>query len=381
MLKITDKSQCCGCEACIQVCPQNCITMETDSEGFNYPSVNSEKCIGCELCEKVCPIVNAKKCSENAIKTYAAYVKDDNTRLRSSSGGLFSIFAMEIINSGGIVYGAAFDEQWCVHHIKAETAEELDALRGSKYLQSRIEDTYKQVNYYLKSGRKVLFTGTACQIAGLKGYLRHDYENLFTVDVLCHGVPSPKVWKKYLSEKEDVHKAKITNALFRLKNTGWKNYNTKLEFNNGDCEEQIHINDIYMRLFLSNICLRPSCYACKFKALERPSDITIGDSWGIEKYMPDMDDDRGTSVVIIHSDKGMFLFSRCKENLVYKIAETDKILSPAADSRKSVIMHPKRDKFFKYLNNGYSIARLSSLTNSTLKSKILSKIKLIKSKY
>ena len=205
MIKIDKKQKCCGCSACVQVCPKQCIEMKEDSEGFWYPQVKRDVCVKCGLCEQVCPIIQEdshKYSYEGIVSSYSAYSNKEEIRLASSSGGIFTILAEQIILDGGIVFGAAFDENYLVHHIAIDTIEGLSQLRGSKYLQSRIENTYIEAKKYLDSDCNVLFSGTACQIAGLKRFLRKEYENLLTVDVLCHGVPSQKVWKLYLDEKK-----------------------------------------------------------------------------------------------------------------------------------------------------------------------------------
>lgn len=379
MIEIKDKEQCSGCYACVSVCPKNCISMKADEEGFWYPEVNKDICIQCNLCEKICPVIKNEYAKDKEVNAYVSYTKDDETRMKSSSGGLFTMFAEEVINKGGVVFGAAFDDKFLVHHVAIERIEELKIIQGSKYLQSRIENTYKDAQNYLNQGRKILFSGTACQIAGLKSFLRKEYDNLFTIDVLCHGVPSPKVWQKYINEKE---KEKEYNCLikqieFRNKVTGWKKYSLKMTFSNSKIYTEVFPIDEYMRLFLRDICLRPSCHDCKFKSLNRPADITLGDCWGIENYMPDMDDDKGTSVVLVHSKKGQTMLDCLADKINIKAAEVDKALPPTADSRKSVSMHPNRKKFFENLNKGASVSKLVKLTEPSFVRKCVRKIKRI----
>lgn len=375
MILLTDKKNCCGCSACVQKCPKQCIKMKEDEEGFFYPEIDKLKCIDCSMCEKVCPVINVKR-TEQEVVAYVAYANDDDVRMKSSSGGLFTLFAKKILSEHGVIFGAAFDNELMVHHVSVETLEELNRLQGSKYLQSSIENTYQEAEQFLKAGRKVLFTGTACQIAGLKQFLRKKYNLLYTVDVLCHGVPSPKVWKRYLEHSEKYHGGAVTQVFFREKKFGWKAYSMKLKFSNSKVYERIFKKDLFMRLFLSNMCLRPSCHDCKYKSLDRPSDITIGDSWGIEHYMPDMDDDKGTSVVLVHSQQGEQLFDLCKSEMMFKSAEIDKILPPTADSRKSVAMHSRRARFFRKLNAGSSIPELSKMLKPSLLKRVLRKMKI-----
>lgn len=347
MIKIAEKEKCCGCSACAQVCPKQCIRMRIDREGFQYPHVDSRACINCGLCEKVCPInADNNRIKKDPKATFIAYSENCDVRMKSSSGGIFTELAEHTINNGGIVFGAAFDFDFSVHHVSVETTQRLKELQGSKYLQSRIENSYSEAKAALEQGQKVLFSGTPCQLAGLMSFLHKDYSNLITVDVLCHGVPSPMVWKKYVKEQEHSFGAKLKSVSFRDKTKGWKKYFVRLEFKNQKHLEQIHYENTFMRLFLSNVCLRPSCYECLFKTMDRPADITLGDCWGVEGHSPEMDDDRGTSVVIIHSSKGEALINAIRNRINIKQCELDVALPLESDSRKSVKKPLKRDSFF-----------------------------------
>ena len=241
MIELVDKHACCGCSACVQKCPRQCISIVEDEEGFLYPVVNKEDCIDCGLCEKVCPVIHQSE-EHKPLKTYAVKNKDEDIRMLSSSGGFFTLLAEEVIKEGGVVFGAKFDDRWEVKHDYTETIGGLHVFRSSKYVQSRIEDNYKKAESFLKSGRRVLFSGTPCQIAGLKRFLRKEYDNLLTVDFVCHGVPSPKVWRRYLTEtvahmcdknsvssdpisKENAH---IESISFRNKCSGWKKFSFAL---------------------------------------------------------------------------------------------------------------------------------------------------------
>ena len=366
-----NKKGCCGCTACLHVCPVKCITMQEDEEGFLYPVIKKEKCIHCHKCEKVCPVRNENN-TNTKTETYVGYSKDDEIRKQSSSGGIFSVVAEWILLQNGVIFGAAFDENFEVHHIVIERKEELEKLRGSKYVQSRLEKVYPEVKQYLEIKRKVLFTGTACQIAGLKRYLNKEYENLYTVDVLCHGVPSPKIWRMYLEEKEKQYHASIEKYEFRNKENGWNNYSINIIFSNKQRYCVHFFEDKYMRLFLGNIDLRPSCYACHFKGFPRVSDMTIGDSWGIEKSMPDMNDDKGTSIILVHSSKGGRMFGAIRENLIVKEAILDEVLSPTAQSRRSVELHPNRKKFWEGVKRGESFDVLCGYVQKNFIQKVVS---------
>lgn len=323
MIQITDKYKCCGCEACAQKCPRQCIQMRTDKEGFWYPEVNKIECIDCGLCEKVCPIINSNEI-KRPLKVYAAINPNEEIRQNSSSGGIFSLLAQYVLSEEGVIFGAKFNNKQEVIHGYCENVEELSAFRGSKYVQSRIGDSYKQAEAFLKVGRKVLFSGTSCQIAGLHKFLRKEYENLLTIDVVCHGVPSPLVWKKYYEEvllkkvvKEKGGGQPIISDMyisFRDKSNGWKKYNFLVKNAHDTLYKECFRENPFMKIFLQNISLRPSCYACPAKLGKSGSDITLGDYWGIEHYYPEMDDDKGTSLVMINTEKGfdIFLQMKCK---------------------------------------------------------------------
>lgn len=367
MIEIKNKKDCCGCGSCAQVCPVNCIIMIEDREGFLYPKVEKEKCVDCNLCIKGCPIQSIYSNLDNKVKpiAYAAFVKEDEIRLSSSSGGIFSVLVHIILRENGVVFGAAFDSNMSVHHIAIEDENELYKLQGSKYIQSRIDDTFQEVSYFLKRGRKVLYSGTACQIAGLKRYLGRDYNNLYTVDVLCHGVPSPKVWRKYLVSKEQLAGSQVKKVYFRKKQTGWKTFSIELQFNNSKKYEQVFYKDVYMLMFLKNICLRPSCYNCKFKSLSRLSDITLGDFWGIENIAPEMDNNKGTSIVLIQSDKGKRLFHDISNSIEIKSIDAKTALPDTFDSMRSVQPHVKRNDFFDQLDTT-SIQKLGKMVQPSL---------------
>lgn len=372
MIRLTKKANCCGCGACAQSCPKNCISMEPDSEGFLYPKVDETQCVNCGLCEKVCPILFKQKPDSIKVAAYAAYTSNSELREKSSSGGFFSLLAQEILNRGGTVAGAAFDADFSVRHILVENDAELDRLRGSKYVQSRMEDTYVQIRDLLKQGRPVLFTGVACQIAGLKAFLGREYENLYTVDVLCHGVPSPKVWAHYRREQAQIHGTTLEEVSFRDKRKGWRHYSMALNFAEGVEYCRPGAEDTYLRVFLRDLCLRPSCHSCRFKDFPRLSDLTIGDAWGIERHMPDLDDDHGTSVVLVNSEKGMGLWNAVADNAVSRQGELDVLLPKSADSRKSVKPHPNRSRFFAALNRGDSMEQLCKLTRKSPYRRLLS---------
>lgn len=306
MINLKNKQDCCGCSACAQRCPKQCITMAEDEEGFLYPQVDTSKCVDCHLCEKVCPVINQDE-ARTPLKVYAAKNSDDEIRLKSSSGGIFTLLAEQTIKDGGVVFGACWDKEWNVKHDYVDKISDLQRFRSSKYLQSVIGDNYLKAEQFLKTGRKVMFTGTPCQIAGLKHFLRKEYDNLLAVEVICHSVPSPGVWQQYLAEKLQTlgwNKSDISHISFRSKATGWKGYSFMIENNNGNVFSELGSNNAFMRGFLENLYTRPSCQMCPAKQLKSGSDITLGDFWGINSLMPEIDDDKGVSVVIVNTEKG-----------------------------------------------------------------------------
>lgn len=372
MLKLKRKQDCCGCSACAQVCPQNCISMTADEEGFLYPKIDEQRCIRCRKCEAACPIFNKQASQSPAPDAYAAYANDSGLRRVSSSGGIFSLLARWVLRQNGVVFGAAFAEDHSVHHIMIDCETDLPLLQGSKYVQSRIENTYVEAKQQLELGKIVLFSGVACQIAGLRAFLKKDWDKLYTVDVLCHGVPSPKVWQQYLTSQKQIYGSEISRISFRNKAEGWKQFSMELVFRNGETYRQTLHTDPYMRYFLSDICLRPSCYSCQFKELPHPSDLTLGDAWGIEGWMPEMDDDQGTSLVFVNTPAGQVCWDAIQDSLRMQSGEADVMLPPSSDSRHSVIEHINRSRFMKAVNNNESPEQLQKLLHRSFFLRVLS---------
>lgn len=376
MIEIKDKENCCGCYACYNICPKLCITMKTDNEGFWYPNIDKNKCINCNLCEKVCPIINPVKRADSKKIAYASMNKDEQVRMKSSSGGMFSILAEYIIKNNGVVYGAGFDEDFNIKHKRILCNTDLDSLRGSKYVQSSIGDIYKQVKNDLESNKPVLFTGTPCQVEGLRSYLKKEYINLITMDFICHGVPSPLVWKKYLEEMKKSKQENIKNIYFRNKDIGWKIFSLKIIFDEKIYSNTLN-NDLFMKGFLQDVYLRPSCYNCKFKKINRISDITVADFWGIENVLPKMDDDRGTSLIVVHSEKGKQLFDELSEKMIVNEVNLNEAIKYNSSMITSVKYNKKRKKFFMELNSRKNlIDLLSRYTRISFSIKLKNKIKM-----
>ncbi len=349
----TDKINCSGCGACYEICPVKCITMKKDNEGFLYPEVNSKECINCRRCESVCHYKN-KPQTKQIDNVYAVYSKDKNVLNNSSSGGVFYHLAKEILKQDGVVFGACFNENFKVVHSYTNNEAELSRFMGSKYVQSDVGNSFNQVKVFLNNGKKVLFSGTPCQINGLISYLGKDYENLITLDFICHGVPSPDAWSKYLEEIKKKYNSQIKSISFRDKTYGWKVFSMKIVFENG--EEYIRkVNeDEYLRHFLTDISLRQSCNSCNAKGIKRASDITVADFWGIENVKILNDDDNGVSVLITRSKKAEELFALIKNELVFKESDIETVIKLNPSIINSVCMNSLRERFFKTLNkNGF----------------------------
>lgn len=347
---IINKTDCMGCYACYNICPIKCITMEVDREGFWYPKIDRSICVGCGLCDEVCPSLNKKEVN-NKPQAYACINKDEKIRSESSSGGMFTIIAEYVFENGGVVFGVGFNDLFEVEHSYVERKEELNKFRGSKYVQSKVGDTYKQAKAFLENKRLVLYSGTPCQISGLHSYLGSYYENLITIDLICHGVPSPSVWSKYVKFREINSKSKVKEISFRKKTFGWKKFSEYFLFENDFVYLESLDKDLYLQSFLKNICLRPSCYYCKFKSLHRESDITLADFWGIEHINPKMDDDKGTSLIFLNSQKGIVLFSKIKKNMKFEKVDIDEAVQYNVAAIKASNNNPKRNLFMNNINS------------------------------
>ena len=326
--------------------------MLEDEEGFLYPKVDESLCISCDLCLKVCPVQHPVTESRKPLKTLAALSKDEAMRVVSSSGGVFSLLATSVLTDGGRTWGAAFDINWKVVHKFVDKKEKLSLFRGAKYLQSDVSHSFREVEHCLKEGRKVLFSGTPCQVAGLRNYLRKEYKNLYTVDLVCHGVPSFKVFKAFLNE--NFGDRTLADISFRDKTTGWKSYNLCIKYwDDGVLKEKkiLRGDNVYMQGFISNLYLRPSCYKCPVKCGKSGSDITLGDFWGIEKEAPEMDDAKGTSLILLNTQKGEELFSLISSSTNYKELSYESAYRENESLEKSSQYNSWRSIFFEDLED------------------------------
>lgn len=361
-INILDKNKCCGCMACMNSCPVNAIEMKENEEGFLEPVVN-ETCIHCGKCVRACPVLTPHYENEKQPEVYAVRAEDE-IRAQSSSGGMFSLFAREILNKGGYVCGAAFDEDIELKHILINQEEEMPKLRGSKYLQSHISLVYREIQKLLKKEIPVLFSGTPCQVAGLKNFLGKEYPNLYTLDILCHGVASQKLFSQYLEEKFE--KKEIRRVGFRDKELGWGC--TKIHVNLKDGTDYIGTDkdDTYEMGFHSNLFIRKSCINCIFAQFPRQGDITCGDFWGISKLDPSQHDKKGTSLVFVNTPKGREIFEKIQSDSNVKIKEYDFSITKKIKNRikPNVSPNPKREDLFQMLKENSLENAVNHIKNS-----------------
>lgn len=351
-IDVSDKEDCCGCTACKNVCPVNAIEMKEDEEGFLYPVIDENKCINCTLCKATCPILNKKKEKKIEQKAYILNNKDMEIRTESTSGGAFTEISKYILNKNGIVYGAAFNDLFKVEHQKATKEEELSKFRNSKYVQSDLNNTFKEIKEYLEEGRFVCFSGTPCQIEGLNCFLKKKYEKLVLVDVVCRAVPSPKFLREYLTyiKEKKLNKEQIQSIFFRDKSKyGYKYTQMKITSKGNNYENGIE-TDPYLRAFFNGYSIRNSCMSCKFKKRYRISDFTMWDCFNVENFDKNMDDNKGTTRILIHTEKGRKIFDEIKENFIYKEIDADKIVEDSKEMVRPNKINPNRKEFFEDFN-------------------------------
>lgn len=375
MIRLNHKSDCCGCSACASVCGRSAIEMCADEEGFLYPRVDAEKCVHCGLCETVCPVLRYDKLEtkEASPRVFAVRHRDPDTWSRSSSGGAFTPLVKFVLDRGGCVFGAAYNERMEVVHCKAETMEETLRFRGSKYVQSNLNGVYKQVRAELRSGRMVLFSGTPCQCEGLRGFLLKPYPNLVIVDIMCHCVPSPKLFADYVRFVEKKAGEKISKIFMKDKALGWGNQSPRITFRSGKEWFNTPETHLWNFIFYSQFATRPSCHECRFANYRHPGDITIGDFWGIEKSHPDFFDERGISLLFTNTPRGEEVFDAVKGDFSYLESDVRRCVQPN-------LIHPvspnvNRDSFWRGYKR-HSFRKVRSLYFwFRLKNRVKNKIK------
>lgn len=347
MLQIKSKTECCGCSACANVCPTQCIKMKADNEGFLYPSIDEKLCLNCSLCEEVCPILNKHTKVEFEQQAFIVQNRDEKVLRESTSGGAFTAIAEYILQLGGVVFGVEFTKANMARHICVDNREDLWRFRNSKYVQSVIGNSYKQTKNFLEEGRYVCFSGTPCQIEGLKRYLKKEYERLVTVDVVCRAVPSPMILKKYIEYQEIMLKDTISQVRFRDKYYGYKysTMNIVTANNKGDYHKGVE-SDPWLRAFFENICDRPSCHDCKFRDRYRESDFTIWDCFNVARFSKELDNDRGATRMLVNTKKGVQVFREISKKYSYVEMQPEEIINGSKEMYESPPQHEKREEFF-----------------------------------
>lgn len=359
MIALFDKKEnCCGCTACMCVCPTKAIKMESDEEGFLYPVIDKDLCIECGLCIETCAFQKGYDSSDNYKNpdVYAIKHTSDEVRKNSSSGGAFTAISDYVLSEGGVIYGAAFDESMTVLHMRAKTELGRNKFRGSKYIQSNLNDVFCQVKKDLQEGKTVLFSGTGCQVASLKRYLMKlniSIKKLLLVDIICHGSSSPLIFSDYISYLEKKNECDIKQYFFRSKINGWKG-TQEIIFKNGKHDYTSALSQVHSSLYYSNLCLRPSCFSCRYTNIVRPSDITIADYWGVENYFPEFRDSLGVSAVIINTKKGSEVYSEIIDIIESIPSNIEDCSSGQRNLREPTPVNPKREAFWSdYRRNGF----------------------------
>lgn len=342
MVELFEKAeQCCGCTACLNICPKQAISMLEDQKGFLYPKIDGSKCVECGLCQKVCPFkVDGLAGGKFSKIAYAVKNKDNTERAQSSSGAVFIEVAKAVLGSDGVVYGVRLDDVHRAMHDRASSIESARKFQGSKYVQSYKGSILQEIKRDLKAGNTVLFTGTPCEVAGLKRFLGVPYDNLVTVDIICHGTPSPGSFDDHIRALEKKYSSKISKISFRNKQYGWRNQELWIKFNNGEIYHNPIWEDEYYRLFTGNYLLRDSCYSCPFASMNRPGDITIGDFWNINNVKPDFEDKLGVSSIIVNTEKGQDLITEILTSFEYYEVSLDE-----CTQRNLQAPSPKPDDF------------------------------------
>ena len=348
------KERCTGCGACYNVCPMNCIKMQPDEKGFLYPVIDKQKCINCGKCERICPSLNKVESLQNnsVPDVWAVWSLDAEIRYESTSGGVFSEMAIEMLKNGGIVCGARYNEKKMVEHCIIDSIEQLPSIRQSKYVQSDVKRVFAEIKEYLENGREVLFCGTPCECAGLYNYLEKKYDNLLCVDFICRGANSPKVYELFLKTLEEQYDSTVSRVWFKNKVLGWRKFSTRIEFDNGEVYSEDRYSDAFIRGYIeANLYMRDCCEKCMYKQMPRLSDITMGDFWGIKSADVGEDTDLGTSLVMLNSEKGTSFFERIKSRLFVNKRNFEEACKGNKCILEAPCFHKDRDIFWKDIDS------------------------------
>lgn len=381
MIEIKEKTECCGCKACYNICPKNCIEMRADEEGFLYPHVRKKECIHCNICEEVCPILNHIEKETNPEQ--AAVIvqnKDQEICRQSTAGGAFTAIAEFVLDKGGIVFGVEMQPDYIVRHTSVETKDQLIKFRNSKYVQSDVGNTYVLAKKQLDSGRIVCFSGTPCQIEGLRHYLKKDYENLILVDVVCRAVPSPGVWKKYIAMEIQQH-GDMQSIRFRDKSLGYQYSTMELKDNRGNVYRGGIESQPWLRMFFSGMIIRPSCTACKFRGRYRNSDFTIWDCFNVYSIDKNFNEDIGTTRMLIHTKKGRQIFEQIKSSFKYKNLEADAAVNGVQEMIESPKAHQRRNEFYADIEKLSIPELLNKYYPVTINIKLKKNVRLLLNRY
>lgn len=375
MIEVTDKRNCTGCGACVNACPFHTITMKVDDEGFIYPVIDEENCVNCHLCEKSCPMLKERNevCKNNSgyPQFYAGQLRKKADLLEVSSGGAFWAFAQVIIEGGGVVYGAIQKDVDHIYHIRAQSVDEIKSVRRSKYFQSDTGVTFRQAKDDINKGTRVLFSGTGCQIAGLMAYLNKDYDNLITVEVVCHGVPSQKVWKAYRQEKEEREGKRMIDLIFRDKSAGWSHNQYKITYDDGSVEKEASMKQLFHSGYLKGLFYRPSCGCCRFASLPRVADITLADYWKYKgRFRQQENNNLGISLILVNSEKGSCLLKQSSDYFDYETTDREQAFTSCRHLDEHPVENSNRPAFFElFYKKGYYAAANQYIVES--KSKII----------
>lgn len=350
-----ESEKCCGCTACYAACPVGAITMREDEEGFLYPAISPEKCLGCNKCVNVCAFRKNSSTNEKILSVYAVKHGSETVRMKSRSGGIFTAISDEILKNGGVVYGCVMKDQYTAVHIRAESPDDRDKMRESKYIQSNMGDCFQQVKKDLLSNKYVLFSGTSCQIDGLRSFLDKEYDRLICIDIVCHAVPSRKIWEDFVRHQEKKYGECVGIDFRNKKDFGWADHIETLTFD----KKRYVDTEVFKNLFYGNYISRPSCYECPYKSIYHPGDITIGDYWGVDKAAPGFNDNKGVSLVIINTEKGNAIFEAVKGSCTFMETKIeDSMQSPFLQSinkpkNRDEFWHDYRNKKFSYIIKKY----------------------------